>query len=59
MRAFIRFADRLSAAFGHAFGWLVVLMTLGVSYEVLVRYAFNAPTPGRSTCPSSCMARSS
>ncbi|WP_145108730.1 TRAP transporter small permease subunit [Cereibacter sediminicola] len=45
MRAFIRFADRLSAAFGHAFGWLVVLMTLGVSYEVLVRYAFNAPTP--------------
>ncbi|SNX71126.1 TRAP-type mannitol/chloroaromatic compound transport system permease small subunit [Cereibacter ovatus] len=45
MPTFIRFADRLSAAFGHVFAWLIVLMTLGVSYEVLVRYAFNAPTP--------------
>jgi len=43
--AYIRFADRLSAWFGHAFAWLIVLMTLGTSYEVLVRYMFNAPTP--------------
>jgi len=41
----IRFADALSAAFGKAFAWLIVLMTLGTSYEVLVRYAFNNPTP--------------
>ena len=45
MRAYIAFADALSAAFGKAFGWLVILMTFGVSYEVLVRYVFNAPTP--------------
>jgi TRAP-type mannitol/chloroaromatic compound transport system permease small subunit len=42
--AFISFADKLSAWFGKTFGWLVILMTLGMSYEVLVRYAFNAPT---------------
>ena len=45
MVGFITFADKLSAAFGKAFAWLIVLMTFGVSYEVLVRYAFNSPTP--------------
>jgi TRAP-type mannitol/chloroaromatic compound transport system permease small subunit len=45
MVRFIRFADRLSAWFGKTFGWLVILMTLGMSYEVMVRYLFNAPTP--------------
>ena len=45
MLGYIQFADRLSAAFGKAFAWLIVLMTFGMSYEVLVRYAFNAPTP--------------
>ena len=45
MVAFIEFADRLSAWFGKAFGWLIILMTLGVSYEVIVRYVLNAPTP--------------
>ena len=45
MLGFIGFADRLSAWFGKMFGWLIVLMTLGTSYEVLVRYLFNAPTP--------------
>ena len=45
MVGFITFADRLSAAFGKAFGWLIILMTFGVSYEVFVRYALNAPTP--------------
>jgi TRAP-type mannitol/chloroaromatic compound transport system permease small subunit len=42
---YIRFADRLSAWFGKAFGWLIVLMTAGTCYEVVVRYLFNAPTP--------------
>lgn len=41
---FIRFADSLSAWFGKAFGWLIILMTLGMSYEVFVRYVLNRPT---------------
>jgi TRAP-type mannitol/chloroaromatic compound transport system permease small subunit len=45
MLTYIRFADALSAFFGKTFGWLIILMTFGMSYEVLVRYAFNAPTP--------------
>jgi TRAP-type mannitol/chloroaromatic compound transport system permease small subunit len=43
--AFIRFADALSGWFGKAFGWLILLMTFGVSYEVFVRYVLNSPTP--------------
>src|SRR5690554_4888028 len=45
MVRFIEFADRLSGWFGKGFGWLIVLMTLGTGYEVIVRYIFNAPTP--------------
>lgn len=45
MVRFIRFADSLSAWFGKAFGWLIILMTLGMSYEVFVRYLLNSPTP--------------
>lgn len=45
MVAFIRFADALSAWFGKAFAWLIVLMTFGTSYEVFVRYILGRPTP--------------
>lgn len=45
MIRYIRFADSLSAWFGKSFGWLIILMTFGMSYEVLVRYFFNSPTP--------------
>ena len=45
MIKFIDFADRLSSAFGKVFAWLIILMTFGTSYEVLVRYVFNSPTP--------------
>ncbi len=45
MIRFIDFADRLSGWFGRSFAWLVLLMTLGMSYEVVVRYVFNNPTP--------------
>ncbi len=45
MQQYIRFADSLSAWFGKAFGWLIILMTFGMSYEVMVRYLFNSPTP--------------
>jgi len=44
MRAYIRFADSLSAWVGKAFAWSIMVMTLGVSYEVFVRYGFRAPT---------------
>jgi TRAP-type mannitol/chloroaromatic compound transport system permease small subunit len=42
---FINFADALSAWFGKAFGWLIIMMSFGMGYEVLVRYMFNSPTP--------------
>ena len=45
MIRYIRFADSVSAWFGKTFGWLIILMTFGMSYEVMVRYLFNAPTP--------------
>ena len=45
MTGFIRFADTLSAAFGKAFAWLIVLMTFGTAYEVFVRYVLGRPTP--------------
>ena len=44
MVGFITFADKLSAWFGKTFGWLIILMTLGMSYEVFVRYVLNRPT---------------
>ena len=44
MHAYIRFADSLSAWVGKAFAWTIMVMTLGVSYEVFVRYVLNAPT---------------
>ena len=45
MLRYISFADALSAWFGKMFAWLIILMTFGMSYEVLVRYLFNSPTP--------------
>jgi len=44
MLGYIQFADRLSAWFGKAFAWLILVMAFGVGYEVLVRYGFNSPT---------------
>jgi TRAP-type mannitol/chloroaromatic compound transport system permease small subunit len=41
---FLLFIDRLSAGVGKAFGWCIVIMTLGTSYEVFVRYVLGAPT---------------
>jgi TRAP-type mannitol/chloroaromatic compound transport system permease small subunit len=45
VESYIRFADRLSAWFGKVFAWCVMIMTLGIGYEVIVRYLFRAPTP--------------
>jgi TRAP-type mannitol/chloroaromatic compound transport system permease small subunit len=36
--------DQLSKTIGHAFAWCIVILTLGTTYEVVVRYAFNSPT---------------
>lgn len=44
MLSYIRFADSLSAWFGRAFSWLIILMAAGTGYEVFVRYVLNQPT---------------
>lgn len=36
--------DQLSRMVGHAFAWCIIILTLGTSYEVFVRYALNDPT---------------
>ncbi|MEX2318476.1 MAG: TRAP transporter small permease subunit [Bauldia sp.] len=44
MLRYISFADRLSAWVGKAFAWSIMIMTLGIGYEVFVRRLLNAPT---------------
>ena len=44
MEAYIQFADKVSAWFGKAFAWCILVMAFGVGYEVVVRYLFRAPT---------------
>lgn len=36
--------DRLSAAIGKAFAWLIVVLTLAIVYEIFMRSVFRAPT---------------
>ena len=44
MRGFIHFADTLSTSVGKAFSWCIVILMGGTCYEVIMAYAFNAPT---------------
>lgn len=44
MESILLFIDRLSAGVGKAFGWCIIIMTLGTCYEVLVRYVLRSPT---------------
>ncbi len=44
MEQFIFFIDKVTAWVGKAFGWTIMIMTLGVSYEVFVRYLLRDPT---------------
>lgn len=44
MRRYIAFADTVSAWFGKAFAWCIMVMTLGMGYEVFVRYVLRSPT---------------
>ena len=41
---FIYAIDQLSRMVGHAFAWTILILTLGTSYEVFVRYVLNNPT---------------
>ena len=36
--------DQLSKSVGHAFAWCIVVLTLGTTYEVFVRYVLGDPT---------------
>ena len=36
--------DQLSKTVGHAFAWCIVMLMLGTSYEVFVRYVLDNPT---------------
>jgi TRAP-type mannitol/chloroaromatic compound transport system permease small subunit len=44
MTKLLYFIDALSTWVGKAFAWLILVLTLGISYEVFVRYALRAPT---------------
>lgn len=41
---FINGVDQLSKTIGHAFAWCIIILTLGTSFEVFVRYVLNDPT---------------
>jgi len=44
MTGFLQFIDSLSTWVGKAFAWLILVLTLGISYEVYMRYVLRAPT---------------
>jgi TRAP-type mannitol/chloroaromatic compound transport system permease small subunit len=44
MNRLIYAIDQLSKTVGHAFAWCIIILTLGTSYEVFVRYVLNDPT---------------
>lgn len=44
MNRILFFIDSLSSWIGKAFGWLILVLSLAMTYEVFVRYALNAPT---------------
>ncbi|MFN7085474.1 MAG: TRAP transporter small permease subunit [Burkholderiales bacterium] len=43
MQKLLLFVDRISAWIGHAFSWMIVGLTLLISWEVFSRYALDAP----------------
>jgi len=44
LQNFLLMIDRFSMAVGHAFAWCILILTLGTSYEVFMRYVLNNPT---------------
>ena len=49
LQNFLLGIDRFSMAVGHAFAWCILILTLGTSYEVFVRYVLTIPRAGPST----------
>src|SRR3954469_9864685 len=45
MQKLLLFIDRVSSFIGHAFSWLIVGLTLLISWEVFSRYALDHPHP--------------
>src|SRR3954453_2035548 len=43
MQKLLLFIDKVSTFVGRAFSWLIVLLTLFISWEVFSRYALDAP----------------
>jgi len=43
MQKFLLFVDKMSTWIGHGFSWLIVALTLFISWEVFSRYALDAP----------------
>jgi TRAP-type mannitol/chloroaromatic compound transport system permease small subunit len=43
MQKLLLFVDKISTFIGHAFSWLIVALTLLISWEVFSRYALDAP----------------
>jgi len=43
MQKILLFIDRVSAFVGHAFSWLIIGLTVLISWEVFSRYAFDHP----------------
>lgn len=43
MNKLLYFVDRVSTWIGHAFAWLILALTLQISWEVFSRYVLNAP----------------
>ena len=43
MQKLLLFVDKMSTWVGHAFSWLIVALTLFISWEVFSRYALDAP----------------
>ncbi|HEX7052464.1 MAG TPA: TRAP transporter small permease subunit [Burkholderiales bacterium] len=44
MNRLIYAVDQLSKTIGHAFAWCIIILALGTTYEVFVRYVLNNPT---------------
>jgi TRAP-type mannitol/chloroaromatic compound transport system permease small subunit len=44
MQSLLHGIDQLSKSVGHAFAWCVIVLILGTSYEVFVRYVLDDPT---------------
>jgi TRAP-type mannitol/chloroaromatic compound transport system permease small subunit len=43
MQKLLLFVDRISTFVGHAFSWLIIALTLQISWEVFSRYALDNP----------------